>query len=320
MMRPAASDQRGSTLLETVIVVAVIATLSGVVVESLLGLARTQRVNERRAELLTIAERTMQGILADGGSAFRVYVDDDYGRALLGLLEAGPAARLRDARLPKGTVRGVFEPDPAASFETGNLLLIGRSLRPRLVPVEAVGSGTGARIDLLQLVLYHLTRVEDRLEIERWASEPIARADDIAALTDPVERQTAIAALHDGGVRLAWRTGAAPELGFFLLTAEGGSARPAPEFRVPRSAEESRTRLLGRHAVGVAPNGSPPQVGVPAFAQVYGDYPHGFEVKVDGGGGGRLLLVRLALLGQIAEGGDAVHAVVERLWPFRGED
>lgn len=318
MSRSDRNRDSGSTLVETIIVVVVLVVLSGIVVQSILGLARTQRVTERRAETLAVAERAMQGVVLDVARAFRIYTNDVAGKELLAILSFDSETPLSGGRLPVVTTRGVFEPDPVGVFETGNLLLLGTARGPQEVTFGS-GSGSVARIDVLQVVLHHLSRVDGRIELNRWASVRLARADDLAAVTDPDDRAAIVRVLFAEGVRYAWRPDVRVGRGFFVLEANGQVGPVGYGFRLPRSPTDSRLRMLGRRGVSVAENGSIPNVHVPALGQVLGDYPHGFEVKIDGDGAGQLVLARLTLTFRRSDADDLVHSEVERLVPHRGE-
>jgi hypothetical protein len=85
---------------------------------------------------------------------------------------------------------------------------------------------------------------------------------------------------------------------FHFIDPSTGSTTPCTSpSQAPVRTDEQQTQLhlLVRRHAEVARNGSVARIGVPKFAEPTAEFPHGFEVKLDGTEAGRLLLVRLVL-------------------------
>lgn len=310
------SRQDGFTLLEAAIVFVVVTGLTAMITQSLISLSRSQRWSERRSVALNKVEKLVQAMSQDLDAAVRVYTESPASRALLARLDLGPMTPPRSAVLPIATERGYFDVDAIGVLETGNMLLIARTLPAIEVPTGV--ADRRARIDRFQFVLYCLHRENDRLDLDRWASAPIARVDDIAAIADAVERGAVVAGLHAQGVPLAWRNDEpVVENAFFQLLATGRSPRMQSSGKIPASAHEIVRDALLRSRLMVASNGLTGSEPVPRYAHELPDYPHGFEVKIDGDGTGRLVLVRLVVVSAPAVGERPVRAAVERLISVR---
>ncbi|MGE0143323.1 MAG: type II secretion system protein J [Planctomycetota bacterium] len=310
------SREDGFTLLEAAIVFVVVTGLTAMITQSLISLSRSQRWSERRSVALNKVEKLVQAMSQDLEAGVRVYTESPTSRRLLGWLDLGPMAPSQSTVLPIATERGFFDVDAMGVRETGNMLLIARTLPAIEVPTGV--ADRRARIDRYQFVLYCLHRDNDRLDLDRWASAPIARVEDIAAIPDAVERGAVVAGLHAQGVPLAWRRDEpVVENAFFHLLAGGRSPRMQPPAKIPSSAHELVRDPLLRSRLMVASNGSAGSDPVPRYAHELPNYPHGFEVKIDGDGTGRLVLVRLVVVSAPAVGERPVRAAVERLISVR---
>ena len=309
-------SESGFTMLEAVLVFTIVTLLTAMISQSLMSLSRNQRWSERQTMALSKAEQLVRGIVGDLEGAGRVFAESTSSRAVLARLDLGDITPLEGSRMPLATSRGWFEPDPSGRQETGNLLVIARTLPPIAI---ATGFGTEhARIDRYQFVVYCLRADGTRLDLDRWASVPVARADDISAVMDPDARANVVMGLLAAGVPIAWR----PEdpniaSALFEMSPTGAAPRLDPAVRVPPAPGEVRRKLLERAGLGVARNGKLGAVRVPGYAHELPGYPHGFEVKLDGDGAGRLLLVRLVAGAELKPGEAPVAAAVERLVSIR---
>ena len=309
-------SEAGFSLLEAVIVFTIVTALTAMITQSLTTLSRNQRWSERQSAALSKAERIVQGVASDLEAAVRVFTENEESRSLLTRLDLGTIVPLSSAVLPTATSRGFFAPDAEGKREAGNMLLVARAIQPIDVPT-GIGSHR-ARIDRYQFVLYSLSRSGPRLDIDRWASMPVARANDIAEIADPDERTGTIMALHQAGVTIAWRADEPIiESSLFALNANGGAPLLDPSELIPSAPREVQSALLERARLVIARNGAAMNVPVPLYAHALSDYPHGFEVKLDGDGTGRLVLVRLVVGSPLRPGERPVFASVERLISVR---
>ncbi|MBI5851911.1 MAG: hypothetical protein HZB39_12925 [Planctomycetes bacterium] len=315
-MTPRSRADAGFSMLEATIVFLIVTLLTGMISQSLMSLSRNQRWSERQTGALGKAEQLVHGIQNDLEVAVRVFPESAASRAVLARLALGESAPIEGSRMPLATSRGWFEPDAPGAQEAGNLLVLARSL-----PAIEVGTGYGsqtARIDRYQFVVYCLTLDGARLDIDRWASVPLARADDIAAVFDPDARANVVMGLLAAGVPLAWR----PEdpvidTSLYEMSPTGSAPRLGTNVAIPAGNGEIRRHLLERAKLGVARNGRIGAVRVPAYAHDLPGHPHGFEIKLDGDGAGRLLLVRLVVAGEVRPGEPPVASAVERLVSVR---
>ncbi|MFO1050872.1 MAG: hypothetical protein U1F36_01495 [Planctomycetota bacterium] len=310
------AGQAGFSMLEAIVVFTIVTALTAMITQSLSSLSSNQRWSERQSEALKKAQVLMDAIGDDLDHAVRVFPECPQSRALLGLLDLGGIAPSSTSLMPLATTRGHFEPDAIGVRETGNLLLIARGETPVVVPT-GVGTRT-ARIDRYRFVLYCLNAHGERLDIDRWESATVVRADDLARLMDPDERAGVIMNLFQSGVAIAWRPDE-PDFSqsLFALTRTGTAPRLPPGARIPADVAPPRREMLSHARLQVARNGSGGGVPVPLYAHEFPDYPHGFEIKVDGNGAGRLVYLRLVVRSPEMVDERPVQAVVERVISVR---
>ncbi len=115
------------------------------------------------------------------------------------------------------------------------------------------------------------------------------------AITDLTARADVLQQLYENGVRYAWDSTAPRATGLFELTSSGGMTPLAVDRLVTGDEDDTLSRPLATRRAQLAANGVAGPHHVPAFATANGMFPSGFEIKVDGGDGGRLLLLRLVV-------------------------
>ena len=301
------------TLVETVSVGVVITVLTVLISSSLARLSSTHAYTRDQARLVDIGERTMRTLLQDATFSAYMFGSSADSSAYLLSLETPEFAAMPGSRLPTLTERGWLDKDPLGQVETGNVLFFGESLAPLVMDLGPVGTPDLVRVDRLRFVLYYLTQDgSGRIDLVRWVSAPLARLADLAVIANPVRRAEVGVRLYDAGVQLAWNPGA-PRLTGLCAIGPAGEITLLPLIdKVPSDPSSPSVRMLGERRAQVAANGALQSVAVPAFAETSGPFPAGFEIKIDGGYGAKLLLVRLVL----TSGNDVTyrnHAEVVRL-------
>ena len=121
-------NEAGFSLIESVIMLVVIAALSGLIVQSIRGLAAAQLFTREQARVVSIAERVVQDVAHDLRFAVRVFSESDESRSMLAKLEIDAKGILGGSRMCIPNSDGVFAIDQAGSPVTGNMLFFGASL------------------------------------------------------------------------------------------------------------------------------------------------------------------------------------------------
>lgn len=305
----------GFSLFEVVLVTALVGVLTMLIVKSLADLTRSQAFTTGQLRTAELADRLLRPAVDDVSFSVRVFDEGSDSDAYLALLAVPRDLAMRGSRLPVLTNRGYFDLDGLGRPETGNLLFLGRYEQPALV--RGADADSELRVDTVAFVLYFLERRRDgALDLSRYASVPLARYSDVMAVADLQERRQILVQLHSAGIRFTWDVDAPARQGLLVITAEGLLRPLALEERIPAAPEGVRRRLLANSGLQVAPNGKVGRLTVPRYARADGDFPAGFEVKVDGGTTGKLMLLRLVLCRE-AEGSDDNFAEIVRLIPCR---
>jgi hypothetical protein len=203
---------------------------------------------------------------------------------------------MAQSRMPVASALGYFEPDPPGVDETGNMLLMAIGLPPHLVTLPSRPPSEPVRVDLLRIVLYCLAIGNGGVvDMNRWASVPVARFQDIAGVRPASDSEEVGMDLRAAGITIAWNPNASGTSGFYTIDTDGTLQPFITSFTIaPAPAEVERAILTQRRKL-VAANGSLRQLQVPAFARASAGFPHGFEVKFDARAGGTLVLVRLVV-------------------------
>ncbi len=312
----------GFSLIEAAVVSVVMGVLSLMVVQSLNGLSATQAYAEGQARISTLAQRAMQGLLRDTSFAVKVFSEDLSSAATLAMMDSATLHPLSESRMPVTQALGYFEPDGAGPIETGNVLFMACAQKPVVFEVLVEEELSKLRVDRFCFVAWYLSEGCDSLfDLNRWGSMPLARFLDVASIADEQKRVQACSHLRQEGVLYTWDPDTVGPSAFCWISESGvliplGTAEGVPE-KVTVDPEQSRFSIFATKAVGVAPNGFSKQVRTPFYAEPRVGFPHGFEVKIDGSGMGRLLLIRLALtsnrLGRLPN-----SSTVSRLTAIRG--
>lgn len=296
-------DERGFTFVELIIVTTIIAILSVMITQSIRGLASTQVYTRSQSEVISVGERLLQDIARDCRYAMRVFEESAEDRNFLRYVDFPFRDVAAGSRFPIGTSSGTFIPDLPLATTTGNILAI--AVTQPSVTVD-LGTSRAAqdqyRIDVFRFVAYHLKeRRDSRLDLARWSSRPVARYADIVAIEDYERRSRCLTQLAAEGIEVAWHTRALAASAFHQISGETGTMMPyvgelSTGAAPPVLTDEvmSAGELLARRGLEIAENGGT-RVPVPMFAVPVENFPHGFEVKIDGPGSGRLLLVRVVI-------------------------
>lgn len=308
--------QRGVSLIEATIVMIVIAVLSVMIVQSIKGLATTQTYTRGQARVLEVADRVAQDIARDVRFAVRAYSEAATNRQFLSFLALKPGTLSASNRFPIASRVGMFDVDPPTKPYTGNALFIVKSLPSQIVDLsQLVGIKKLYRIDAFQFLIYYVTqRADGRQDIGRWSSHPVASYTELSAIEDENERAKAVAQLADQGVCCAWDPTEVASLAFYNLDARTGAMTlaTAADKPVRQAVDLSIEEMLVARHLEIAENGSV-RMAVPKFATEGPNFPHGFEVRIDGPGTGRLVLIRLVVAkragDRIANAADVVRIV-----------
>lgn len=307
-----AARQGGFAYLEVIAVVGVIALFSSMIVEALQRYSGSQGYYRGQAKARSVADRIMESVIDDANRAVRVFRDDDVGRSYLASLEVGSWKGLIGSLLPAGSNRGYMTRDEPDATETGNALLMACVEGPLLINVGS----RNARFDRVVFVEYALTEaVGGGLDIWRWESVAVARYQELQSMTDALERETAMSKLAANGVEYAWDPSPNATIRFYAFGFDGALTPLSSSFRIPRNDERSIDGMAAATRFRVAPNNAPIPLPVPFYALAENGFPHGFEVKIDGDGTGRMIALRLVLVGANGQN----HAEAGQLVTIREE-
>ncbi|MCA8941940.1 MAG: prepilin-type N-terminal cleavage/methylation domain-containing protein [Planctomycetes bacterium] len=310
--------QAGFTMVEMTIVLVVLSVLSVMIVHSIKGLASTQTYTRGQARVLEIADRIAQDVARDVRFAVRAYVEDPDDRAFFNYLSLPKFMLSGTNRLPLISELGMFDVDPPDQRYTGNTLALVTTLPHITIDVSGDGSKNYKRVDTFQFLIYYVTiRADGRPDLGRWCSTPVASYSEIMSISNETQRARVIAKLAQEGCCCAWDQTKPADAAFYTLDASRGQMDLATASQKPvRQADDLsiRNMLADRH-VEIAENGTG-RVAVPKFARPESGFPHGFEIRIDGPGSGRLVLIRLVVSKRT---GDRVtnSAQVLRIVPLR---
>ncbi|MEZ5963861.1 MAG: hypothetical protein R3F56_08460 [Planctomycetota bacterium] len=297
----ARAAERGMNLVETMLVLLTLSIMSAMIINSMRRFTSAHAYSEGQARVSEVGDRVVRQMSDDAAFASHVFTTAGFASAYLakcdltGLTLFNPVA-------PTATEKGYFEKDVAGSPATGNFLLMAKAAEPFLA--DLVGDRSQiVSATTYRLLLYGLVSQPDQnIDVARWVSQKLARLNDIERITSPVSRTVLCQKLYDKGFRFAWEPGRAVAAGLMAITASG-SLRPLnPTERIPGENAELRSAMLKLQRMSVARNGTLPTVAVPAYAIANGDFPGGFEVKVDGNAQGRMILLRLVVVGVVFDG------------------
>jgi hypothetical protein len=304
--------QHGFSLLEVAFAVTLIFALTVLIVSSLSQLSRTQAHTRGQAHVAAVGDAIVRLIETDAALACRLFGDDAESTQFFQRLELDHAAVLADSRRPRHCDRGYFDQDPPTQVETGNLLFVVRDAGTHLADLAVSGPPDLVRIDLCRFVVYHLFTGPLGLDLRRWASVPFALRSDLLSINDPNRRASTGQKLLQAGIQHALDVDRPVGQALWRIDAGGEMVPFAPTERILPQPEECRDSLLAARRVAIARNGAIAGTPVPRYAKPLRSFPSGFEIKWDGPGTGRLVLLRLVL--QYDEGrGRPNHIEVARL-------
>jgi hypothetical protein len=311
-------NERGLTLIEVSIMSAVMVIMSVAIVQSLRSLSATQSFMAESTKASSLAERVASALEQDVAYTVEMFAGDARGRGLLAKM-ALQRTLLAGSRLAVPTMRGTFEIDPASEVQTGNLLFVARKVKPTIVDTSEGEAPALLRIDTMRFVVWCLEPGEATgVDLSRWCSEPVARLQDIAAITDPDRRTRLCRGLWSAGVRHTWDPATDTAASAFATIGQDGALSPLDAGTIPADPRQSEFGVFGRRHLGIARNGTT-AIDVPAFARAQPNFPHGFEIKRDGDATGGLLLVRLVASNRVDGQRQVAAAVATRQVAFRVE-
>jgi hypothetical protein len=298
---PATSGREGGmNMVETMLVLLTLSILSSMIINSIRRFSSAHAYSEGQARVHEVGDRVIRQVSED--AAFAVHVFTASGDAagylakcdLRGLTPFCPTP-------PTTTERGYFEKDVAGSPTTGNFLFVGCALDPFLT--DLAGDRTDiASVTVYRLLLYLPVTRSGSLDLARWASQKVARLNDVERVSDPVKRTLLLQRLYDAGFRCAWEPGRMVAGGLREISSSGSLSAFSGTDRIAQEPAESRAGMLHGSRMEVARNDSLPNVPVPGFAIANGGFPGGFEVKIDGNASGRMVLVRLVITNKTFDG------------------
>lgn len=308
------SGQAGFSSVELIVVAAVMSILMVMVAESMRTLASVRGEQRAGFQLSDVSDRVARKLTADVEFAARVFCADSTGAHTLAALDLGVDLAAQGCRLPKLTSHGAFELDAPGALETGNVLFVGR----RGDKIE-VGDDEGAkaRVQTYEFCVTAPVATDGALDLRRFVSEPVLDHAALLDFDDEDGRRAALADLHEQGVRFAWDPTAAPASAFWSITVNGDIEPMPAGRRVPCAEDPTWSRPFGARRMRVSQNGEQTKFPTPLYARPVGAFPGGFEIKVDGAEQGKLLLLRMVVEADAAQG-RPVRAEARRVLATQG--
>lgn len=293
-------QQCGTTMLEIVIMGMVMSLLLVMITQSIASLSKTRAESRTHAELHSVADRYARQIETDVSAAARLFTDTAVDREYLQAMSVGSELIGAGNQLPVLTNVGLFDRDPTGIRETGNIVFLG-SRRDRIA--VTVDTATGPATYYAQTYQFTICTTRsngDRIDALRWVSSPLVAYWDLMEIESELDRTAALTQLRDSGLRYAWDPKADRANGLFAVLAAGAMTPLSPDDRVSGAYDERGVLITASRPMRVVPNQGITQLPVPEFATPAGAFPGGFEVKIDGGPSGKLLLFRMVLESTIA--------------------
>lgn len=282
-------------MLEIVIMGMVMSLLLVMITQSIASLSKTRAESRTHAELHSVADRYARQVETDVSSAARLFTDTAADRDYLTAMAVGNELLAAGNQLPVLTKLGLFDRDPMGTRETGNIVFVG-SRRDRIAITVETNSGPATYYaQTYQFTIYTTRSHDDRIDALRWVSVPVVAYWDLMEIEPDLDRAAAITQLHDSGLRHAWDPNSDRAGGLFVLLSAGAMSPLAAEDRVGGAYDERGVLITASRPMCVVPNQGITQLPVPEFATPAGAFPGGFEVKIDGGASGKLLLFRMVL-------------------------
>lgn len=298
---PAATEprdpgQHGMTMLEVTIMALMMSLLMIVITQSITSLSATRSELRQQAHIGNITTRLARGIEQEVTYAQRTFTNAAEDLAWLQATAIGRSLLQSGHRLPTLTNRGLFEHDPPATAETGDILFLAtRGDRVSDLVLDANGEPLAPPVQTFRFVIYAPGQTSTGTDLVRWISDPLANYWDVESITNPTLRSEVWAALYQSGLRFAWDPQKPRATGLFAILAAGSVVQLSEQKQLTGGEDPTLSRTLGQRHMRIAANGSLHSIAVPEFANISGTFPGGFEVKVDGGSAGKLVLFRLAV-------------------------
>lgn len=290
--------QAGMNLVETTLVLLTVAILSAMIINAVHRFTAAQAFSESQSKLHEVGDRVIRQVGDDITFASHIFTTAGWASAYLAKCDLRGLARPSGQTAPTMTEAGRFEPDTADNRNTGNFVFLAKPEDAYLADLYGDRSVIAA-VSVYRWMLYTLVQQENgKLDLARWMGEKIARLNDLERIVDPVQRLVVGQRLYDAGFRFAWEPGRNVLLGLMHIS-PSGSLTPVSSERVAGEQRELRTGMLRNSRVEVARNNQLPHLPVPAYGLVNGDFPGGFEIKVDATPQGRTVLVRLVLVSSV---------------------
>lgn len=303
-------------LTETMLVLLTLSILSAMIVNSMRRFTSAHAYSEGQARVSEVGDRVVRQMSDDAAFASHVFTSTGLASDYLAKCDLAGLS-LFSPMPPTPTEKGYFDKDTAGSHATGNYLFMAKLGDPFLA--DLVGDRSQiVSVGTYRLVLHALVSTPDQtVDVARWVSKKLARLNDIERVTSPVQQAVLCQKLYDEGFRFAWEPGRPPATGLRSILPGGTLQALGDTERVGYENSELRPAIFKLRRMSIATNGMLPNVAVPAFAIAQGQFPGGFEVKVDGNALGRMILLRLVVVGTIFDGGHNV-VVFSRTMSNRG--
>ncbi len=288
-------------MIETMLVLLTLSILSSMISNSIHRFTAAHAYSQGQARLHEVGDRTCRVVSDDASLAVHVFTVLGDADAYLAKCDLAGLATFH-ATPPTATEVGYFQKDTAGSPTTGNYLFLAKSTDAFLADLVGDRSFISS-VATYRLVLYvPVTTPSQNLDLARWLSQRIGRLNDVESIVDPVHRTLMGQKLYDAGFRFLWEPGRGIALGLRVITPSGTLVMPTGADKIAVEPVELRTALLQSNRMSIATNNSLPSISVPGLAIANGEFPGGFEVKVDGTAAGRMILVRMVVTGTIYDG------------------
>ena len=291
---------------------AIMSVLMIMVTESMTTLSSVRSEQRTGFRVSAIADKMARRIEEDIEFASRIFVDTVDDAAHLQAMQLGVSLDAPSYRLPALTEHGYFAPDRAVP-ETGNVLMLAK----RGPKVSATYLAADYHIDSLVFVVYAPVADGSGLELIRWTSEIMVNYWDIMEISDVLARQDILQQLYDNEVFYCWDMMAEQSSAFWEIGSDGTLTPRSVSNPVTGREDPDYSRMLRARRIQIAENGAEIPHDVPAFAVAETNFPHGFEVKVDGSSAGKLVLVRMVMRSRDGRVRTASHEI-HRLYTTNG--
>lgn len=324
------NGEAGLSLLEATMTTALLGVVAVIMGQALSGLDNSRQHQRESARITEVIDEIARTVQQEAATAEIVFVNDALGRGYLSTLDLPERTIPNTSRLPNLTNQGFFTPDDPLSPETGNLLLLGCAGSVLGVEIDSSSGGGGGEvggelggegggeggedpraapggetaspgdvrlIGTFVFTLWFVTPNDNGgLGLARWASVSVASQPDIEAISDLQERADVVEELYRTGIRFSWDPDLPVGNGLYQVN-DGWVSAALASAKIPGNFDTTNLRLLQARHIQVARNGAMGNIPVPKYGlpDPGGNFPAGFEIKVDGPGKGKLLMLRLAL-------------------------